>query len=482
MTSPTHPDDLTLGHVLAALTPFRAATLPTALREVVIDSRQVKAGDLFVALPGERVDGHAYIGDAFRRGARAALVSRPDPAFAVVDCRPGAPVPPAWQPGPVQVWVEDSLTALQQVARAWRQQFTVRVVGITGSVGKTTTKELTAAVLAQRYPTLKSEGNYNNEIGLPLTLLQLRPSHERVVLEMGLYVPGDIALLCDIARPQVGVVTLVGTVHLERAGTLEALVAGKRELVEALPADGVAILNADEPLVMSMAPFTAARIVTYGLDRRADVWAEGIESAGVRGVRFTLHYNGAAARIHLPLLGQHSVHTALRAAAVGFVEGLTWEEVSAGLQSHRDQLRVLLVAGPRDSLIVDDTYNASPESTLAALNLLRDLDGRRVAVLGDMLELGFAEEASHQLVGRRAAEVADVLVAVGARGRIIGEEALAVGMPAGRVHFAPDADTTLPLLQALIQPRDVLLIKASRGLRLDQLVAALMADVSQLAG
>ncbi len=476
------PDDLTLGHVLAALTSFPAATMPMVLRHVVIDSRQATAGDLFVALPGERVDGHAYIGDAFQRGARAALVSRPAEAFAVVDCRPGAPPPPTWQPGPVQVWVEDSLTALQQVARYWRQQFSVRVVGITGSVGKTTTKELTAAVLAQRYSTLKSEGNYNNEIGLPLTLLSLRPRHARVVLEMGLYVQGDIALLCDIARPQVGVITLVGTVHLERIGTLEALIAGKRELVEALPADGVAILNGDEPLVIGMAPFTSARLVTYGLDSRADVWAEAIESAGLQGVHFTLHYGGEAARIHLPLLGQHSVHTALRAAAVGFTEGLTWREVIAGLETHRDQLRVVLAAGPRDSLMVDDTYNASPESTLAALNLLRDLDGRRLAVLGDMLELGFTEEVGHRLVGRRAAEVADVLVAVGPRGRIIGAEALAVGMAADRVHFAPDAASALPLLKELIQPRDVLLIKASRGLRLDQLTAALMVDELSGAG
>lgn len=464
---------LTLGHILAALTGFPADANTRPVVSVVTDSRLVGADSLFVAFVGEQHDGHTFVPEAFARGAAAVLVERPLVGWPVVDCRSGMLPGMEMPAGPVQIWVENTLPALQQLARYWRQLFSVRVTGITGSVGKTTTKELIGAVLSQRYCTLKSEGNQNNEIGLPLTLLRLRPKHAQVVLEMGMYVPGDIRLLCDIARPQVGVLTLVGSVHMERAGSLEALIAGKRELVEALPPYGVAVLNYDEPLVMGMAPFTAARVFTYGLDRRADVWADDIISLGLQGMRFRLHYAGETISVHMPLLGRHNVHTALRAAAVGLIEGLGWDEIATGLREYRDQLRLLVVEGPHGSLILDDTYNASPESTLAALNLLRELDGRRVAVLGDMLELGSAETEGHQIVGRRAAAVADVLIAVGPRARIIGQAALAAGLPPDRLSFAQDVAAAIPLVNDVVGPGDIILIKGSHGARLDRLVTAL---------
>jgi UDP-N-acetylmuramoyl-tripeptide--D-alanyl-D-alanine ligase len=342
-------------------------------------------------------------------------------------------------------------------------------------VGKTTTKELTHAVLARRFNTLKSEGNYNNEIGLPLTLLRLRPWHQRAVLEMGMYTSGEISLLCDLAQPHIGVVTIVGAVHMEWLGSIEAIAAAKRELVEALPPapEGVAILNRDDERVMQMADHTEARIVTYGLDSRADVWADNILSMGLEGIHFTLHHGRERLNVQVPLLGRHSVHTALRAAAIGLVEGLSWDEIVHGLQELSYQLRLVAVPGPKNSILLDDTYNSSPESAIAALNLLDDLEGRRIAVLGDMLELGPVEEQSHRLVGRRAKDVADVIVAVGRLGQLIGEEALSAGMPADRVLMAIDAHQAAALLEEIIESNDVILVKGSRGVQLDSVVTAL---------
>jgi UDP-N-acetylmuramoyl-tripeptide--D-alanyl-D-alanine ligase len=374
------------------------------------------------------------------------------------------------------VRVGNTLEAIQELGQQWRCKFPdLRTIGITGSVGKTTTKELAHTVLSQRFNTLKSEGNYNNEIGLPLTLLRLRPWHERAVLEMGMYTSGEISLLCDLALPQIGVVTMIGTVHMEWLGSIEAIAAAKQELVEALPAapEGVAILNRDDDRVMAMADHTQARVFTYGLDSRADIWADNIRSMGLDGIHFSLHHGPESLNVQVPLLGRHSVHTALRASAIGLVEGLTWDEIVHGLQGLSSQLRLVAVPGPRNSILLDDTYNSSPESAVAALNLLADLDGRRVAVLGDMLELGPAEDMSHRLVGRRAKGVANVLVSVGDLGRLIGEEALLAGMQPDRVFFATDADEAISLLDGIIHSGDVILVKASRGIQLDRVVMAL---------
>lgn len=367
--------------------------------------------------------------------------------------------------------------ALQRLGKAWRARFgQVRVIGITGSVGKTSTKELAHAVLGRRFRTLKSEGNLNNEIGLPLTLLRLRPEHERAVLEMGTYGPGEIALLADLARPSVGVVTNIGPVHLERMGSMEAITAAKMELVAALPADGVAILNLDDERVMTMAAHTQARIFTYGLVSSADLWADEIQSMGLEGIRFRLHYGRDSLNVQVPLLGRHSVHTALRAAAIGLVEGLAWDEIVSGLRGLSSQLRLVAASGPKQSVILDDTYNSSPDSAIAALNLLADLDGRRVAVMGDMLELGSAEEASHRLVGRRARDVADLLVTVGKRARVMAEAALEAGMNPERVVVVEDVDAAVPVLERLIEPNDFILVKGSRGVYLDRLVTALTVE------
>lgn len=468
---------LTSGHLLEALSGYQVQGNEPGVHAVVIDSREVRPGDVFVAFRGERRDGHDYVAEAFEKGAVAALVEGAVVGdVATVDLRPSAAeeaAPDGPLPAQIQVVVENTMAALQQWARVWRGRFALTVTGITGSVGKTSTKELTYAVLARRYKTLKSEGNYNNEIGLPLTILNLRPGHEQAVLEMGMYARGEIALLCDIAQPLIGVVTIIGPVHMSRLGSLEAIVAAKRELVASLPADGVAILNKDEPLVMGMAAHTSARVFTYGLDPQADLWADEIETMGLNGLRFTLHYQGESMRIHVPLLGRHSVHTALRATAVGLTVGMRWDEIADGLRDDRTQLRLVTERGPHGALILDDTYNASPESVIAALNLLKDLEGRRVAVLGDMLELGPAEEQSHRLVGRRVKGVAHILVTVGSRARLIAEEALLDGMAADRVFAVDDATEAIERLEAMIEAQDVVLVKGSRDVALDEVVATL---------
>ena len=466
---------LTLAHFLQTLSAYTPTGQEPALSSVVMDSREAQPGSLFVAEKGERADGHDFVAAAFANGAIAALVERPLPDHPTLDLRQTPPDPAAIQT-PVCLVVDDSVRALQEAARTWWQKFSVTVVGITGSVGKTSTKELTHAVLSERFRTFKSPGNRNSILGLPMSMFQVQPAHEVAVLEMAMYGPGEIARLCEIAPPKIGVVTLIGPVHLERVGSMAGIVRAKRELVEALPADGVAILNKDDERVMSMAGHTQARVFTYGLDADADLWAGDIRSMGLQGVQFTFHYDGDTYRLQVPLLGRHSVHIALRAAAVGLNLGMSWGDIARGLHHSNVELRVVAVPGPEESVIIDDTYNASPESVMAALNLLRDLSGRRVAVLGDMLELGQAEAASHRLVGRRAAEVAQVLIAVGRRGHLIGEEALNVGMKPTNVHFAADADTAVSLLNNLIQPKDTILVKGSWGMRMDRIVAALSVE------
>ncbi len=505
------PTELTLEHLITGLAlPERpqpgyvpAGDLSRVrIRRAVIDSRLASPDCLFIALRGERNHGQEFIDEAVAKGAVAVLAERvPDIPCVVLQAEDGRAVRGDAEdieaarfegvqagdrrPGlPVCLLVPDSLVALQRAAAYWRRQHDVRIVGITGSVGKTTSKELIAEVLGQRYPTLKTEGNYNNEIGLPLTLLHLAAHHQRVVLEMGMYDLGEIAHLAEISLPQVGVLTNVGPTHLERLGTIERIAQAKAELPRALPASdegGIAILNADDEWIRAMADQTRARVFTYGLSPAADLWADQIESEGLEGITFRFHYGKESIHARVPLLGRHSVHTALCAAAVGLVEGLAWEEIINGLRDKSDQLRLVAVRGPQASTILDDTYNASPTSSIAALNLLKELGlddngGRKIAVLGDMYELGGYEEEGHKLVGRRARDVADILITVGPLGRIIGEEAIDAGMPRDAVHMVETNAQAIDLVRALLGPTaegDRILVKGSRGMAMEEIVAAL---------
>lgn len=464
---------LTLADAIEALTNFRPEGKTPVITEADIDSRQVIPGSLFVAIPGERVNGHDFIEDAFNRGASFALIQQDVGApFQVLDLR--ADLSAVTIPNlPICLRVENTLNALQQIARFWRRKLDVRVIGITGSVGKSTTKETVAEVLSQRYRTLKSPGNLNNEIGLPLSLLKLGSGYQRAVLEMGFYVPGEIAFLCDIAQPQVGVVTNIGTVHAERAGSQDAIAQGKSELVQALPEDGIAILNFDDPRVRKMEEKTRAQVFFYGLSSESNLWADHIEGQGLEGIRFRLHYQRETLHVRVPLIGRHSVHTALRAAAVGLVEGLTWQEIFDGLNQGHTQLRLVAVRSKTGALILDDTYNASPESMLAALNLLDELDGRKIAVLGDMLELGQYERQGHEMIGLRAAQVADILLTLGTRARIIAEAARRSGMKRSSVLEFEKLELIVDWLSKNLSKDDSVLIKGSHGLHMERIVNVL---------
>ncbi len=468
---------LKLADLIEALTNTCPKMDTTIITEAVVDSRQAIPGSLFIAIPGERVDGHDFVEDAFRHGASFALIQHElVKSFPTLDLRNNFDasslsnlVPPFC------IFVDNSLAALQEIAHFWRRKFNLRVVGITGSVGKSTTKEVIAEVLGQRYRTLKSPGNLNNEIGIPLTILRLGIGYERAVLEMGFYVPGEIAFLCDLSLPQIGVVTNVGTVHAERAGSQEVIARGKAELVRALPAapDGVAVLNYDDPWVRSMAENTKARVFFYGLDPAADLWADEVEGLGLEGIRFRLHYQKETLHLHIPMIGQHSVHTALRAAAVGLIDGLTWQEIISGLQARYIQLRLVAVRSESGALLIDDTYNASPESMLAALNLLAELDGNKVAVLGDMLELGTYEIQGHEMVGVRAAKVADSLITVGTRGRIIADAGRRAGLSSNAVTEFESTEKAIKYLRKSLTENDVVLVKGSHDIHMDRIVSAL---------
>jgi len=469
---------LTIADALEALTNFRPQA-DTVITEAVIDSRQTIPGSLFVAIPGEKADGHDFIAEAFRRGASFALTQRDvNASFRTFDLHAVSSTESYLEHDltpPLCLRVDNTITALQQIARFWRRKLDLRVIGITGSVGKSTTKEMVAEVLSTRYRTLKSPGNLNNEIGLPLTMLRLSTGHQRAVMEMGFYVPGEIAFLCDIAQPQVGVVTNVGTVHAERAGSQEAIARGKAELVQALPPapEGVAILNFDDPWVQKMEERTKARVFFYGLSQEAHLWADQVIGLGLEGIRFRMHYQGETLHVKIPLIGRHSVHTALRAAAVGLVEGMNWQEILEGLNQGHNQLRLAAVRSKSGALLLDDTYNASPESMLAALNLLDELDGRKVAVLGDMLELGPYERGGHEMVGLRAAQVATVLLTFGERAHIIADAARRVTRKTRTIIEFDEFDPLMEWLKTNLTQKDVVLIKGSHGLRMDRITSML---------
>ena len=443
------------------------------VRGGAVDSRLVEPGSLFVALPGERTDGHRFLGAAAAAGAAALLISRePDRG------RGDAPLDEL--PDLTIIRVSDTLRGLQAVASLWRTRFHPLVVGVTGSIAKTSTKEAIATVLGARWRTLKNEGNQNNEVGLPLTVLRLGPEHEAAVLEMGMYVGGEIRELAAIGRPRIGVVTAVHGVHLSRIGSIDAVEQAKGELVEALPAAadrGVAVLNADDPRVRRMHARTLARPMTYGFADDADVRAVDLASRGRDGMGFRLVAGGRPIDVTIPTLGRLSVHNALAGAAVGLAAGLDLPTIAGALTGgwsapHRG---ALLDAG--GVTIVDDSYNASPASVQAALELIGGFPGRHVAVLGEMKELGSGHDEGHRIAGTAAAHGADLVVVVdgepGGPAHASVEGAEAAG--GADVIAVADRDAALGVLVDRLRPGDVVLVKASRGVELDLLVDALVA-------
>ncbi len=452
---------MTLAHVAQAVDGelcdgAEASTVVTG--PVVADSREVSSGALFVALAGERADGHDYAADAVRAGAVACLVER----------RVGQPA----------IVVPDVLAALGRLARSALDSLPgLQIIAITGSAGKTSTKDLLAQVLASHTATVAPRGSYNNELGLPLTVLSADPSTRYLVLEMGARAVGHVAYLCTIAPPDIAVVLMVGTAHVGEFGDREAIAAAKSELVAALPADGVAVLNADDPAVRAMSQRTDARIVWFGRADDADVRATNVVVDERGRPAFDLAMSAGVAHVHLQLAGAHQVTNALAAAAVGREVGLSLSQIARALTSAAplSRWRMEVVDRADGVTVINDSYNASPESVHAALETLVVIGaGRRTwAVLGEMRELGAAAAAEHAAVGRLATRLdIDRVVLVGTAAR--GIDPTADESPHRRSVFVPDVDAAIALVTAQLRPGDVVLVKAARAAGLERVAQALL--------
>jgi UDP-N-acetylmuramoyl-tripeptide--D-alanyl-D-alanine ligase len=453
---------LTLADVLAATggALVTAAAGEVALASVSIDSRTVEAGALFVAIKGPRFDGHDFLAEAASRGAAGAVVHRDSDA-------------PAGFP---RVRVADTTKALSDLARHVRREADLPVVGVTGSVGKTTTKDMTAGCLSTRGPVLKTEGNLNNQYGLPLTLLRLRPGHTAAVLEMGMSAPGELRSLSRLAEPDVATITRIAPVHLEFFPSLGAIAEAKAEILEGLRPGGAAVLNADDPRVVAIGDRFTGRKVWFGRDRGNDVSAEGWRGTAF-GMRFGLRVGGRAVEVAMPLAGPHFVTSFLAAAAAAHVLGIAPEamaEAATGFRPapHRGEVRRL----GEDVVLLDDCYNSSPEALEAAVVALSLAPGRRhVAVLGDMLELGPTGPMLHHAAGQSLAGRVDVVVGVGALASEIVEGAREAGIQAPSLHHFAAADEAAAAVDSFLRPSDAVLVKGSRGVRLEAVVDAVVA-------
>ena len=452
------------GQVAAATGGKAEATSPAALQAplsgVSIDSRTLRPGDLFVAIVGPRFDGHDFLKEAKAKGAGAAVVHK--------DVEPALGLP--------LVRVADTTRALADLARHRRRESEAQVVAITGSAGKTTTKDLTATLLGSRGPVLRTEGNLNNQYGLPLTLLRLRPEHVAAVLEMGMSAPGELRTLTRIALPDLAVITNVGSAHLEFFGSLDEIATAKAEILEGLGPGGRAVLNADDPRVRKIGEAFPGRVLWFGRDRRCEVSGENWRGTAF-GSRFDLVVAGRKIDVALPLPGPHSMMNFLAAAGVAHALGVTPETMAEAVVDffpgkHRSQVRRL----GQNVVLIDDCYNSSPEALDAAVLALSMAGGeRRVAVLGDMLELGPEAARIHGERGEAYSGKLERLFSVGPLGREIARGACRAGLPTGAVRHFDDAAAAALAVPDLVEPGDAVLVKASRGVKLEAVVDALVA-------
>jgi len=438
-----------------------------------IDSRTLKKGQVFFAIQGKHHDGHDFIDEALAKGA-AGLVVKNSKAREIARKIASQEV--------FLVAVPDTTQALVDCAHAWVQVLAPLVIAITGSVGKSTTKEMTASALARRYKVCASPGNLNNIYGLSLTCLSLLPEHEILVVEMGMNHLGEIRQMCSVCKPKFGAVLCVAHVHLEGLGTLEGVALAKRELIEELPPDGTAFLNADDPLVMAMRQVTSARIVKVGWSSDADVQIleSGITLDGLTRVR--LSAKGQEELIYLRVLGRHHAIHAAFAFAIAQTLEVPKDDALAAIQACPPLKHRMNLIRTRGIKILDDSYNASPKSMEAALEVLSEIgkNSRKVAVLGDMLELGAYTEQAHMDLGRLCAQKkVDILIAVGSNAHIVAESAKASGMPYSNVFVAADAYGAAELLSALMMEGDTILLKGSRKVGLDNL-ASLLVDAAKV--
>ncbi len=426
---------------------------------VETDSRAIHAGALFVALRGEKTDGHKYVAGALAAGAEGCLVV--DPVNTVAE-------------GKFCVQVPDTLLAIGEVARAYKAKFDIPVVGITGSVGKTTTKDMVAAVLGKKYKVLKTEGNFNNELGLPLTLFRLTREHQICVLEMGMNHFGEIDYLTKIVRPDVAVITNIGDAHIENLGSRANILKAKSEIFNYMESGSLAVLNGDDPLLRGLEGQIAPNIVFCGEDHQPPYEAKIIKQLGSKGMSCTVKTPAAEFTVTVPALGNHMIYPVLMACAIGEKFGMTGEEMKAGVEAFVPTKMRMNVIRQGDVTILDDAYNANPQSMRAALEVLSQTDGTyRAAVLGDMFELGVLGPDLHRCVGEFAGAVGniDALLAVGDLAWNLYDGANQSDLP--NVFYAKDKASAMAMLPELVRPGAVILVKASRGMHFEEIVREL---------
>ena len=446
-----------LDRLLSGLLRNRPDTSDEPFAEIVVDSREVVPGALFVALRGEHADGHQFVDDALQRGASAAIVSAD-----------------SGLQSQHHVVVDDPLSALQEAGRRWRGNVSAQVVGITGSVGKTTVREATYQLLSQRFRVHQSPRNFNGDIGLPIALLGIDRDDEWAVIEIGPYSEEEMALLVSSARADVCIVTNVGPTHLERFGSMDDTERIKSLLPASVSAGGLAILNGDDERVRRMAAVTDAEVLMYGFGESNDLRAVDVSANGFEGIGFRLQQRGGGAvEVETPLVGAHQAMTVLAASAVGLRAGISLDDLAPILACLEPGSRLARRRAANGAVVIDDAYNAAPLSMRAALDLLADCQPRRIALLGDMLELGREERTAHAALGRFAAERCDWLIGVGERSRDLIEAAREAGHP--QACWLAEPEQAADVLRPAIEPSDTVLVKASHAMHLERVVERLCA-------
>ncbi|HJG07971.1 UDP-N-acetylmuramoyl-tripeptide--D-alanyl-D-alanine ligase [Megamonas hypermegale] len=428
---------------------------------VTTDTRKVEEGMLFVALKGEKFDGHDFIAEAAKKGAIGAIVNKDYDVSRLEDVEIDI------------LAVNDTLKAYQDLAKLWRSKFSIPVIGITGSNGKTTTKDLTAAVLSGKWNVLKTQANFNNEIGLPMTLLQLNKSYDVAVVEMGMRGLGQIKLLTDIAKPTIGVITNVGETHMELLGSIENIAKAKSEMAQAIEIDGKVVLNADDEHVAKMHEVTKARPIYFGINHAADVKAFNVKTVGEGKTEFDAFIGENMAHFTLNMLGIHNVYNCLAALAVGYACGLTIEEMQKGLASFKPTAMRFEYKKVGDFNVINDAYNASPMSTKAALsNLAKVTDGRKILVMGDMFELGSVEVKAHEDIAVQAKEAGvSIIVTRGTLTQNTARKAREIGIP--EVYECANHEEAVATLKKVLQKDDTVLFKGSHGMHMEKIIELL---------
>lgn len=428
--------------------------IDTRISNISIDSRTIKPDDLFIAIRGKNLDGHRFVSEAIARGAIGAIISKGK--FKAKNS--------------ILLQVNDTTKALANIAGYYRKKFNPLVIAVTGSNGKTTTKDMIASILSRRMSVVKAKGSYNNDLGVPLTILELNSLTQALILEIEMNILGETKRLAEIAKPNIGVVTNIGDTHLEFLANRENVKKEKAELIQALGTDGIAVLNTDDDMVMGIgAEYPTMQRLTFGINNPADVFANKIIDLGTAGTNFLL--NGKY-RVRLPVPGLHNIYNCLAAVTASLAAGLDYVSIIPGIEEFKLASMRLEILRIKGLLIINDTYNANPQSMAAALNTFAKIasEGRRIAVLGDMLELGEKRVAFHRELGKEAANVVDIILAIGNFSRAVIDGALAAGFNSENLYTFDNNQAAITKLVDILKPKDKILIKGSRAMRLEEIV------------